>query len=364
MGFFARWKAKKELKKAIKRLRKHPSPRAAAELIERYVAAGQLDNAAIIAKQSLEHYAYSPSVQESYRLFKKLKYQSEIRKLTYQVKERANPSAYAMLAELYAEIGETDKTLDICREAIRRFPNYEGTYLIVGKIRYRRYRQEGLPRDGMLAVEFFEKALKLNSKNYKTLMQLGEIYLELGMPAKAGEKFKSVLYFAPEDQHARKLLAYAESQPPETDSDEEDHFKELKRLRDAQEKEQETARLSAQELDVKVNSFEVFDGLLAVVITTTDGKRLASLILTEGLNEETVRNSVAAIYRGAQNSALRMDIGGIEQAVITAQNYLLNVFAFENLICAVLTSSRVKPETLQRAVNAFVDDHLYASAGA
>jgi tetratricopeptide (TPR) repeat protein len=363
LGFFARWKAKRELKKAIKRVKKHPSPMAAADLIEKYISVGQLDNAGLMAKQSLEYYPASPGIRESYRLFKKAKYQEEIRGLTQQIKERPNPSAYAMLAELYGEIGETDKTLDICREAIRKFPDYEGTYLIVGKIRYRRYREEGLPRDGTLAVEFFEKALKLNAKNYKTLMQLGELYLELGMPKKALDKFKAVQYFAPEDERARELLAYAEGQPPETVTDVEDRFKELKEKRDAENVERRTSRFSIEELEVKLNDFQVFEGLYAVVITTPNGRQLASRIEWEELNEETLRNAISSIFRGADDSALRMDIGGFEQGIISSQHYLLNVFKFENLVCAVAVSAQIRPEVVQAAVDSFIDECLYAPVG-
>ncbi len=360
MGFFARWKAKRELNKAIKRVRKSPSSKATAGLIDKYVAAGQLDNAALMAKQGLEFFPASPSVRESYRLFKKAKYQDEIRRLTQQIKDRPNPSAYAMLAELYAEIGETDKTLDICREAIRKFPDYEGMYLIVGKIRYKRYREDGLPRDGMLAVEFFEKALKLSPKNYKTLMQLGEMYLELSMPAKATEKFKSVLYFAPEDERAKELLAYAGTLPPESDADVEDQFKELKARQEPQMAERRTSRFSIEELEARLNGFGFFEGLFAVVITTPKGRKLASRIEAAELDEETVRNAVAAIFRAARDSALRMDIGGFEQGIITGQHYIVNLFKFENLACAVFASSQVRPETVQTAVNSFIDDSLYA----
>lgn len=364
MGFFARWKAKRELKKAIKRVKKHPSPKAAGDLIEKYIATGQLENAALMAKQSLEYYPASPSIRESYRLFKKAKYQEEIRGLNQQLKDRPNPSAYAMLAELYGEIGETDKTLDICREAIRKFPDYEGTYLIVGKIRYRRYREEGLPRDGLLAVEFFEKALKLNAKNYKTLMQLGEIYLELSMPTKATEKFKSVLYFAPEDERAKELIAYAQTLQAEDSIDIDDQFKELKAQRDAQMVERRTSRFSIEELNAKLESFPPFPGLIAVVVTTSQGRKLASRIDAPQLDEEITRNAIGAIFNAADDSSLRMDIGGFEQGIISGQHYIMNIFKFENLVCAVLASSQVKPEMIQIAVDSFVDDYLYASVGA
>jgi tetratricopeptide (TPR) repeat protein len=364
LGFFARWKAKRDLKKAIKRVKKNPSPRAAADLIEKYISAGQLDNASLMAKQSLEYYPASPCIQDSFRLFKKAKYQEEIRRLTQQIKERPNPSAYGMLAELYGEIGETDKTLDICREAIRKFPDYEGTYLIVGKIRYRRYREEGLPRDGLLAVEFFEKALKLNAKNYKTLMQLGEIYLELGMPAKSTEKFKSVTYFAPEDERAKELLEYAQTLPPETDADIEDHFKELKEQRDAEKVERRTSRFSIEELEAKLAEFEPFEGFLAVMITTSNGRQLASRLESPQLDEEAVRNAVSAAFRAADDSSLRMDIGGFEQGIVSGQHFMMNIFKFENLVCAVLASAQIKPDIVQAAVDTFVDDVLYASVGA
>lgn len=291
MAFFARWKQQQELKKIAKQVERNPSPAGACALIEKYIESAQLEEAEKVARQSVEFYPFSNTVQRAYRYLKKVKYYDQLRRLTNQIEKKPTPTLYAMLAELYNELGETDRTLDVCREGIKRFPDYEGMYVIMGKIRYKRYLQEGLPRDGMLAVEFFEKALQLNEKDYKTFIRLSEIYLELGMRSKAIEKLNSVLYFAPEDERANELLKRAQALPPESASgglDIEEQFKQLRQRRESQEKETRSIRFSPKDIESKLWSFGELSSLLAAVCTTIDGRKIASKILKEGVNEDAL----------------------------------------------------------------------------
>jgi predicted regulator of Ras-like GTPase activity (Roadblock/LC7/MglB family) len=100
------------------------------------------------------------------------------------------------------------------------------------------------------------------------------------------------------------------------------------------------------------------------MITTSNGRQLASRLESPQLDEEAVRNAVSAAFRAADDSSLRMDIGGFEQGIVSGQHFMMNIFKFENLVCAVLASAQIKPDIVQAAVDTFVDDVLYASVGA
>jgi tetratricopeptide (TPR) repeat protein len=359
VAFFARWKQKRELKRIERQVEREPSPVSACALIEKYIGLGQLENAEKVARQTVEFYPFSNTVQRAYRYLKKVKYYDELRRLTNLIEEKPTPTLYAMLAELYNELDETDRTLDVCRDGIKQFPTYEGMYLIMGKIRYNRYLEEGLPRDGLLAVEFFEKALELNTRDYKTLIRLSEIYLELGMRTKAVEKLKSVLYFAPEDERANELLKYAQTLPPEKSLDIEELFKELRQRRESEESEGRSSRFSLQDIEGRLWNFAELSGLSAIVCVKESGRKLASRILKEGANEDALCVGLTEIYSAAQDSSLRMDIGRFQQGIVFGSKIQVHMFRFENLVFAVVASAEVKAEAIQTAIDEFIDNQLY-----
>jgi tetratricopeptide (TPR) repeat protein len=361
VAFFARWKQKRELKRITKQIERRLSPAGACALIEKYMRLGQIEDAQKVAKRSVELFPFSNTVQRANRYVKKVKYSDELRRLTNLTQESPSPTVYAMLAELYSELGETDRTLDICREGIKQFPAYEGMYLIMGKIRYNRYLKEGLPRDGVLAVELFEKALQLNERDYKTLIRLSEIYIELGMRTKAQEKLKTILFFAPEDERANELMKHAQTLPPGKSLDLEERFKELRERRESQEKQGRSSEFSQRDIDMRLWDFAEVPGLSAIVCLTRSGLKFAFRMSKEGaeLDQESLCRGVAEIYLAAQESSLRMDIGAFRQAVVFGEKIQVHMFRFENLIFAVIASAQAKTEPIQTAIDEFIDNQLY-----
>ena len=94
--------------------------------------------------------------------------------------------------------------MDYAERGISEFPEFEGNYLVVGKMRYDRWKEDALPKDGLTAVQNFERAHELNRENYKTLLALGQIYLIVGAKAWAEERLKSILFLAPDDQRVAR----------------------------------------------------------------------------------------------------------------------------------------------------------------
>jgi tetratricopeptide (TPR) repeat protein len=360
VAFFANWKQKRELKRIARQVKRSLSPGPASALVEKYIDSGLLEDAEEIAKQGVGLFPFSNTVQAAQRHLKKAKYYDQLRRLIDQIKEKPSPTLYAMLAELYNELGETDRTLEVCREGIKQFPNYEGMYLIMGKIRYNRYLKEELTKDGMLAVDFFEKALAINGRDYKTLVRLGEIYIELGMRTKALEKLKSVLYFAPEDESARKLMERVQTLPPEQPLDIEECFNQLHKKRSQQEGRERRSRLSEQDIESRLWNFAEVPGILAIICTAEGARKFASRIVKKGVNEDALCVGLGEIYSAAQDSSLRMDIGSFQQGILYGSAIQVHIFRFENLVFAVTASAQAKADAIQTAIDNFIDNQLYA----
>ena len=362
-GFLKRWGLKRALRKALKRVKMEPSPANTAELISCYVDLGMLDEAEDVGKQAKELYPLSVKVNDSVRKLHLLKYDGEIRRLRSRLKEQASPTSYAMLAELYNEIGETEKALEICREAVDKFPNYEGIYLVVGKIRYNRFLQEGLPRDGVEAVENFEKAVKLNNANYKTMVRLGRLYLDLGLADRAAARLNSALIHAPGDEEATELLRRASEMPPPEEEDLEECFKRLCEARRAEEDSEIILRFGLDELNEMIAHLEPAPGVHMVVAITKDGRRLASKAFDGTLQEEAALTCARQIYSAANDSCERMDIGRFVRGIFAGKKLQVHMIRFDDMIVALFADGRAHRRIIEQYLDRFIDDELYALRG-
>jgi len=359
MGFFARWRARRRLKKAIVRVRRSPTPATTRALIEAYLDLGMLDEAYSVGKQALELYPMSLSIVEIVRKMLRVKYDDQIKELRARLRTNPSPIAYAMLAEIYSEMGETEKTLELCRESIEKFPDYEGAYLIEGRIRFNRYLEEDLPKDGACAVERFEKAIKLNSNNHKILLRLGELYLDLNMPRRAIEKLRMAQARRPGDERIEQLLAQAMDMTPERDDDVEEHFKELCERRRAERESEILLRFSIEELNRIFTNLADLPGAYLAVAITLDGRRLASRIFRNIMDEQRTILCVKSIFEASDDSCKRMDIGGLRRAVFIGSSIQLHMFRFDDMIFALVADAKLNSKVVADYLDKVIDEKLY-----
>ncbi|MCZ6602585.1 MAG: hypothetical protein O6952_06240, partial [Planctomycetota bacterium] len=213
MGLFGRKTGKRELEEAKAAARKQPSPSTTSALIQKLIDLGDLDDALSAAKYGTDVYPYSESIRTQYRYLKRKKCSSEMKELQASVRSDPKPAQFQRLAEIYYDSGEEDKAITSAEEGIDKFPDFEGNHLIMGKIRYERWKEDFLPRDGVLASRHLERALELNKENYKTLLALSKFYLQVGAKTEAEDKLNAILYLTPDDQRAREYLSTVNALP-------------------------------------------------------------------------------------------------------------------------------------------------------
>jgi len=359
-GFLRRWKLKRALKRALKEVRSAPNPRNTAHLMQCYMDLGMFEEAENVGRQARKLYPLSATVKETMRRLKRIKYDQQIRQLRERIRRNPNPTSYAMLAELYRDIGETEKTLELCREAMHNFPTHEGVYLIVGAIRYERYLKNRHPKDGVAAVENFEKALKLNNSNYKVLRCLGQLYLELGMPRKAMEKLRSALSYMPNEPQLMEMVKQAREMPPESDDDVEEHFKALYERYKQQAESQVVLRFGLDELNAIFARLPDLEGAYLLVAMTKDGRRLASRQFAQGIDENVALRCMKAIFDVTNDACLRMDIGPFVRGIFTGKTVRIHMFRFDDMLVGLFVYAKVHKRTAEQFLNDLIEEEFYA----
>jgi len=367
VGWFALWRRNRNLNAAIRKARTSQAPASIAAAIRKLISGGEYDKARLIARQAVESYPKSASIQDALRDLKKVRYAQEMKDLSEKIKQNPNPTLYARLAEMYYDLGETDQTLEVCRQCVANFPEYEGAYTIMGRLRHERFRKEGLARDGMKAVENYEKTIRLNPNSYKTLLELGGLYLEIGAIRLGVEKLEKIQEFDRTDERTNKLLDWARGQTPLPEEDLEDLFKiqQERRVQIRLETAADRIGMTAAQVERKVGRLEGIPGIISVGLVTPAGSPIVYRIHGEGLEEASFLEMLSSVFSAAQECSQRMDIGGVERGTITGEYVRVHFVAFETLALVVLTDVQSsKPEEVDLRVDAFIDEELYARGGA
>ncbi len=132
--------------------------------------------------------------------------QREIAELRAKVDGQPHPVHYSRLADIYRDIGDYEKALELCKKTIEAFPDYEGAWIVLGKMSLQRFKEEWIAHDAMVTIQHYEKACELNNTSYTALFELADLYTEIGAKLRATRTCDSILRFAPEDGAALRLL--------------------------------------------------------------------------------------------------------------------------------------------------------------
>ena len=102
---------------------------------------------------------------------------------------------------MHALLGDLERAEGLCLEAIRLDPEFGNPYNDIGTIRLQR-------RDITSAIQWFEKAKRARryEPRHFPFMNLGRLYLSLGMPEKALHEFEGALSYAPSNEEVRSAL--------------------------------------------------------------------------------------------------------------------------------------------------------------
>lgn len=367
MGLFDVFKAKKAAEKPTSAEGK--TPLEIAREIERLIETRDLKTALEIAEKGVYENSRSEVVLSAYRFLKKETLAEDLKRLRQKLDKEPNPISYAQLADAYKEIGDHDKAIELCRRAMELYPDHEGPWIILGRTRLERFKEDWIPRDALLAIEYYEKALDLNRNSYKTLIDLAELYTEVGAKKRAIKKCESILYFAPEDEKALSLLRKAQSLPDQKREELEDlvaAYAEKKRKaaqrrgRRAGEPLGPSARLAKSPglLQKKLEGLKAIEGFYAAVAMDQDGSAIASCA-ARSIDQEQIAESIKAVFEAASDCSLRIDIGHFKRGVFEGPSGFIYLIVFDDIRIAVLCDPGTKMATLDEAITRFVEDDLY-----
>ncbi len=368
MGLLDNLRKKKELQRLEKAAEESPSPQTLSALSERCFQVGDLERALEVAEHALKQFPLSDKVQATFKYIRKAQLQAKIRELNDVIRKNPNPVSYGQLAIIYKDMGETHKAVDVCRELEDRFPLSENSYMIIGEIRERRFREDLLATDGEKAMTNLEHALEINPHNYKALLMLAEIYIRIGAFTLAIERLEKITSFAPTDDRVRSLIEESrELVNPDAEDEVEWLFRDVENKKrfanDIREVEEEGGKLiapaegpapaapPAREDTVKrrLERFDKLPGFLGALAVDREGKALADKVPFH-VNRESFDATIQKVYAVAHNAALRMDVGAFLRAEVRGDFGQLLLSYGDGVILGVMAEAKTRPELLDQAV--------------
>lgn len=366
MGLFDGWKKKKKIKAAREEAKSNPTPKTTATFAEVLIECNEYDNALAVLEMGVKAFPDSDLLQQKFKQLKKMKYQDPIRELKRSIDQNPDPISYARLADIYIKIGEEDKAIEIGQTGTDKFPDYEGNHLILGKLRWERYRDNLIARDGVKAVEHFEQAVKLNPNNYKILFQLARIYVEIGAPQSALDKISIILQAYPHDDNAKKLQRRAKLLPQVRENDLDDLFK------DFQSKNPNVKKMDSSMgsgiahkfisdpafLKDKSQVLLQLAHLQGLIIINSEDQVLLSEF-KEGSLKGKVETSILRVVKAAKGCSLRMDIGALQDSRIEGPKGWIYLRGFVQLIFVFMFTKQARFRQIETQLAEFFEFGIY-----
>lgn len=371
MGIFDNLRRRRELDKLESTARENPSPMNLCAHAERLMAFEEGEKALEVAKRAMENYPDNERVVSTYRYIMKTHHQARILELQKNIEKSPNPGGFARLAELnFRELGDLDGAMEVARRGIAIFPEDESLHQISGQIRFYRYHEDYLAKDGHSAVEHFQKAILLNNLNYRCLFLLAVLSAEIEAWDLARQSIGQIYRFAPDDEGVRALeLKVNEVAPRGAPKETLDIlFRNVEvrgRLSDvghqfsSMHPAEVASKHASSSIDPKrlqdlLHGFGGMEGFQTAVIVDARG-RLTAGHRAGNMAEDALGKVVTAISATAQESSKRMDIGAIQRVEVETPTGTLNVVAVRNMILGLGSAPSAKRDMVNAALESFLD---------
>lgn len=337
--------------------------------IQKLIDVGQYRPALEMAQKGSFEFPRSELLLNDLRFIKKESLQGQLAELKGRLDAAPNPVQLCQLADAYKEIGDYDKALELCRKAIDHFPEHEGPWIIFGKIRLERFKEDWIGKDAMLTIQHYEKALELNQTSYKTLVDLAELYTEVGAKRRAIKKCEAILYFAPEDGKALSLLQKCQQMQEQRREDVEELVKayaEKKRKSASRRGRKPGEQLGPSErlkkdvpvLEKKLGTLNAVPGFYAAVAMDASGAYLTGFSTRE-VDYQKISAATATVFDSTIDCSLRMDIGQFKRGIFEGDSGLIYLVVFDEIRVAILCDPPAKRERVEEIVTKFIEDELY-----
>lgn len=337
--------------------------------IQKLMDAGGYKPALETAEKGAFEFPRSEILLNDLRFIKKESLQNELGELKSKIDARPDPVQLCRLADVYKEIGDYDKALELCRKALDLFPEHEGPWIIFGKIRLERFKEDWIAKDALLTIQHYEKALELNATSYKTLVDLAELYTEIGAKRKAIKKCEAILYFAPEDGKALTLLSKCQAMQDLRREDVEELVKAYaeKRKKSAQRRGKKpgeqlgpSQRLlkNTEMFQKKLGTLKTLPGFACAIGTDQTGKVVAGA-QSRDMDLNSAAEMLNRVFDSAIDCSLRMDIGQFKRGIFEGDSGIIYLIVFDEARVAILLEPPAKRDKVEEAVVKFIEDELY-----
>jgi len=358
MGIFDAIKIKKDLERLEKAAQEDPTAYNLTALVKRYWELNDIDNAIRVAKQALDRFPDVDEVFEIYSRLRKNQAQTEIDTLKKLIEERPNPAIFAQLSEIYMDLRDEDTALHYCRKSIEMFPNDDSAYLIIGELRLRRFYMDLLVKDGRLAMEYLEKTIEINNKNYKALVALAKFYLQIGMISKARQRLKNILLFAPEDDNVKDLLEISFKIPKPEHEDLDfllQWIEDQRKLHYKLEKATQSVILTLSEemFQEALQTFQYFPGIQIFLVCNEAGE-LLTYYNRSNSDIALAHNTAMTFHRAIQGSSRQMDIGRFHKSELECPFGNIHIMNSEGVVYILFTTAEIKRDQIRKAIQEFI----------
>jgi tetratricopeptide (TPR) repeat protein len=209
MNLLQRLKIWRELKRLELRVREEPSPTTFVDLGQVYINLAMIDEAVRVAEEGLTLFPNSEELRKLRRFAKQSQLKGRIKDLNARLARSPHPKLYRELASVYLELGDTTAVSGTCEECIRRFPEDDGAYLVLGKAHLTSFYRDLAAREGLESVRCLQKVIALDPGNVKAHRMLAELLYRIGAVGPAVHHLEILRELAPQDDSVRQLLAEA-----------------------------------------------------------------------------------------------------------------------------------------------------------
>jgi tetratricopeptide (TPR) repeat protein len=361
MGLFDIFRGKSELEKLEEETAANPTPAALATLAERFQAAGNVARALETAKKAVETFPDSERARNAYQTIRRLQMQNRIVELQRRIENDPVPGDFEVLANLfYHDLGDVDKAMDISRRGLEKFPKSEGLHFLDGQIRFDRFHNEFIARDGEKCLEHLRVAATLNPQNYRALLLLARLYGELGLTKQAREQIAALRRIAPDDETVAGLEKALPPEPLFEDLD--DALGAAEQTRGVPPGAAAVAALFGVRSGVQRPAADParIQGVLKTLVDpawalgafafTTEGQNLGYEVRPD-LDGSAWQQALIAIHHAAEIASRRMDIGNFHAGTLDCPTRRIHIRERGTLIMALIARSNSRTNEVESALS-------------
>lgn len=343
----------------------NPTPQNMVGLAESYARLGDWSRAVDVAKKAIEKFPDSEKCALTYQLVRKNQFETEIRELNAAIRTRPQAQHYERLGHIYlTELQNRNKALEIAQEGLLKFPSSDALHVVCASVRMERFHNDYLANDAAEAIRHSQLGLATNNGNASALYSLGRLLAEAGCYDKARPVVENYLRLVSNDDNMKQLLKLIDAHMPESITDLDDGLQEIEQRHGLSPvgiemlqifqpvRSTSAAQISPSKMENFLRGYDSIHGYKCSAVIQKNGELLASH--SRGLvPSDKFVFLLQSIYRCAEESSKRMDIGAFVNGDIDCSLGKVVVSEWKNLVLGILADRPAKEDDFRRAIDKF-----------